>query len=173
MIIILIGYMASGKSSIGKRLAKKLNYKLVDLDDYIEDKENMSVSKIFKKKGEVYFRKQESHYLKKLLKKDKNMILAVGGGTPCYSDNMKLILESENVKSIYLKASLSTLANKLMEKKAKRPLIAHIETLEAMTEFIGKHLFERMPFYEQAEVHVSIDGKDKDEVTEEVAKKLL
>lgn len=173
MIIILIGYMASGKSSIGKRLAKKLNYKLVDLDDYIEDKEDMSVSKIFKKKGEVYFRKQESHYLKKLLKKDKNMILAVGGGTPCYSDNMKLILESENVKSIYLKASLSTLANKLMEKKAKRPLIAHIETLEAMTEFIGKHLFERMPFYEQAEVHVSIDGKDKDEVTEEVAKKLL
>lgn len=173
MIIILIGYMASGKSSIGKRLAKKLNYKFVDLDDYIEDKENMSVSKIFKKKGEVYFRKQESHYLKKLLKKDKNMILAVGGGTPCYSDNMKLILESENVKSIYLKASLSTLANKLMEKKAKRPLIAHIETLEAMTEFIGKHLFERMPFYEQAEVHVSIDGKDKDEVTEEVAKKLL
>lgn len=165
--------MASGKSSIGKRLAKKLNYKLVDLDDYIEDKEDMSVSKIFKKKGEVYFRKQESHYLKKLLKKDKNMILAVGGGTPCYSDNMKLILESENVKSIYLKASLSTLANKLMEKKAKRPLIAHIETLEAMTEFIGKHLFERMPFYEQAEVHVSIDGKDKDEVTEEVAKKLL
>ncbi len=165
--------MASGKSSIGKRLAKKLNYKFVDLDDYIEDKENMSVSKIFKKKGEVYFRKQESHYLKKLLKKDKNMILAVGGGTPCYSDNMKLILESENVKSIYLKASLSTLANKLMEKKAKRPLIAHIETLEAMTEFIGKHLFERMPFYEQAEVHVSIDGKDKDEVTEEVAKKLL
>ncbi|NJX15734.1 shikimate kinase [Tamlana crocina] len=173
MIIILIGYMASGKSSIGKRLAKKLNYKFVDLDDYIEDKENLSVSKIFKKKGEVYFRKQESHYLKKLLKKDKNMILAVGGGTPCYSDNMKLILGADEVKSIYLKASLPTLANKLMEKKAKRPLIAHIETLEAMTEFIGKHLFERMPFYEQAETHVSIDGKDKDEVTEEVAEKLL
>lgn len=173
MIVILIGYMASGKSSIGKRLAKRLDYKFVDLDDYIEDKENMSVSKIFKKKGEVYFRKQESHYLKKLLKKDKNMILAVGGGTPCYSDNMKLILEANGVKSIYLKASLATLANKLMEKKAKRPLIAHIETLEAMTEFIGKHLFERMPFYEQAELHVSIDGKDKDEVTEEVAEKLL
>lgn len=173
MIVILIGYMASGKSSIGKRLAKRLDYKFVDLDDYIEDKENMSVSKIFKKKGEVYFRKQESHYLKKLLKKDKNMILAVGGGTPCYSDNMKLILEANGVKSIYLKASLSTLAYKLMEKKAKRPLIAHIETLEAMTEFIGKHLFERMPFYEQAELHVSIDGKDKDEVTEEVAEKLL
>ncbi|XCF07389.1 shikimate kinase [Tamlana crocina] len=173
MIIILIGYMASGKSSIGKRLAKKLNYKFVDLDDYIEDKENLSVSKIFKKKGEVYFRKQESHYLKKLLKKDKNMILAVGGGTPCYSDNMTLILEADEVKSVYLKASLPNLANKLMEKKAKRPLIAHIETLEAMTEFIGKHLFERMPFYEQAETHVSIDGKDKDEVTKEVAEKLL
>src|SRR6056300_171913 len=138
MTIVLIGYMASGKSSIGKKLADKLNYDFVDLDDFIEEKESMSVSKIFKKKGEVYFRKQEALYLKGLLQNKEKTILAVGGGTPCYSGNMELILQSDNVTSIYLKASLSTLANKLMTKKAKRPLISHIESLEEMTEFIGK-----------------------------------
>ncbi|UKM66375.1 shikimate kinase [Flavobacteriaceae bacterium GSB9] len=173
MTIVLIGYMASGKSSIGKKLADKLNYKFIDLDDYIEEKEGMSVSKIFKKKGEVYFRKQEAHYLKKLLKKNKDSVLAVGGGTPCYTGNMELILGSEHVTSIYLTATLPTLANKLMGKKAKRPLIAHIETLDEMTEFIGKHLFERLPFYGQAEVHVSIDGKTKDEVMDDVLDKLF
>lgn len=173
MTIVLIGYMASGKSSIGKRLAKKLNYRFTDLDDFIEEKENMSVTQIFKNKGEVYFRNQEARYLKELLNNNENTILAVGGGTPCYSGNMDCILNTKNVKSVYLKASLPALAKKLMEKKAKRPLIAHIETLEEMTEFIGKHLFERSPFYEQAEMHISIDGKTKDEVTDELALKLL
>jgi len=173
MTIVLIGYMASGKSSIGKRLAKKLNYNFIDLDDFIEEKENMSVTQIFKNKGEVYFRNQEARYLKDLLNNNANTILAVGGGTPCYSGNMECILSTKDVRSVYLKASLSALAKKLMEKKAKRPLIAHIDTLEEMTEFIGKHLFERMPFYEQAQTHISIDGKTKDEVTNELASKLL
>ena len=168
MIIVLIGYMASGKTSIGKILADKLNYNFLDLDDFIEDKENMSVSHLFKEKGEIYFRKQESYYLKTLLKLENNTILSVGGGTPCYSGNIDVILGADQVKSIYLKASLTTLVNKLMTKKAKRPLIAHIETEEEMTEFIGKHLFERLQFYNQAEIEVSIDNKTKDEVVEDI-----
>ena len=168
MIIVLIGYMASGKTSIGKILADKLNYNFLDLDDFIEDKENMSVSHLFKEKGEIYFRKQESYYLKTLLKLENNTILSVGGGTPCYSGNIDVILSADQVKSIYLKASLTTLVNKLMTKKAKRPLIAHIETEEEMTEFIGKHLFERLQFYNQAEIEVSIDNKTKDEVVEDI-----
>ncbi len=165
--------MASGKTSLGKKLAEKLNYDFIDLDDFIEDKENLSVSEVFKAKGEIYFRKQESYYLKQLLQAKNNIILSVGGGTPCYSGNMDAILQAPNVKSIYLKASLPTLANKLIKKKAKRPLIAHIETKEEMTEFIGKHLFERMPFYNQAEIHVTIDNKTKNEVIEAIILELF
>lgn len=173
MIIVLIGYMASGKTSIGKKLAEKLKYNFLDLDDYIEDKENMSVSDVFKKKGEIYFRNQESLHLKALLQSESNTILSVGGGTPCYSGNIDVILSTENVKSIYLKASLPTLVNKLMKRKATRPLIAHIETKEDMTEFIGKHLFERLPFYNQAEIQVVIDNKTKDDVVEDIILKLF
>ena len=173
MIIVLIGYMASGKTSIGKKLASKLNYSFLDLDDYIEEKENLTVSEVFKTKGEIYFRKQEAHYLKALLQSENNTILSVGGGTPCYSGNMDVILAANNVKCIYLKASLPTLANKLLRKKAKRPLISHIETIEEMTEFIGKHLFERSHFYNQAEIKVSIDNKTKDEVVEDIILELF
>ena len=165
--------MASGKTSIGKKLAKKLDYNFLDLDDYIEEKEKLSVSDVFKEKGEIYFRKQEALYLNQLLKSENNTVLSVGGGTPCYSGNMALILASEQVKSIYLKASLSTLANKLLRKKAKRPLIAHVETIEEMTEFVGKHLFERVQFYNQAEIKVSIDGITKDDVVEDIVLELF
>ena len=173
MIIVLIGYMASGKTSVGKKLAKKLDYEFIDLDDLIEDKENESVSELFKAKGEVYFRKQEAFYLKELLSSKKNAILSVGGGTPCYSGNMETILNSENSMSIYLKATIPTLVEKLMRKKAKRPLIAHIESDEAMTEFIGKHLFERVQFYSKAQIKVAVDGKSKDEIVEDIVLELF
>ena len=100
-----MGYMASGKSTIGERLAKKIKYSFVDLDDLIEAKENASVSEVFKSKGEIYFRKQEAFYLREQLQTKENIILSVGGGTPCYSNNMDAILNEENAKSIYLKAS--------------------------------------------------------------------
>ncbi|OEJ98811.1 shikimate kinase [Flavivirga aquatica] len=168
MKIILIGYMASGKSTLGKKLAKKANYDFLDLDDFIEKKENASVSEVFKTKGEIYFRKQEAFYLKELLKGDNNIILSVGGGTPCYGDNMDLILNANNVKSIYLKASIPTLVSKLIKKKSKRPLIAHIESEEELTEFIGKHLFERVQFYNNAEIKITTDGKTKKDIVKEI-----
>ena len=168
-----MGYMASGKSTIGERLAKKLKYKFVDLDDLIELKENASVSEVFKAKGEVYFRKQEAVYLREQLQTKENIILSVGGGTPCYSNNMEAILSALNAKSVYLQAALPTLVDKLMKKKATRPLIAHIETKEAMTEFIGKHLFERAHFYSQAEIKIKIDNKSKKEVTDEILETLF
>ncbi|WP_227805502.1 shikimate kinase [Algibacter lectus] len=149
-------------------MSKKLNYNFIDLDDLIESKENASVSEVFKSKGEIYFRKQEALYLREQLQSKEDIILSVGGGTPCYSNNMDAILGAENVKSVYLKASIPTLIEKLMKKKATRPLIAHIETEEAMGEFIGKHLFERAYYYNQANVKVSIDGRSKKEVTKDV-----
>ena len=78
MIIVLIGYMGSGKSSIGRRLSEKLDFDLVDLDDYIVEKENASVKEIFETKGEIYFRKKEEEYLQALLKEEGDFILALG-----------------------------------------------------------------------------------------------
>lgn len=173
MIIVLLGYMGSGKSSIGKILAKKLNYKFIDLDDFIEEKEHASVKEIFKTKGEIYFRKKETEYLQELLQLNESTVLALGGGTPCFAGNMEAILASENVVSVYLKGSLSFLSKKLFKKKKKRPLIAHIETEALMTEFIGKHLFERSQYYSKAQHHVITDQKEKTKIAEEIILELF
>ena len=170
MKIVLLGYMASGKSSIGKRLAKMLSMSFLDLDDYIIDKEKMSISEIFKEKGEVYFRLIENKYLKEIIKNDNDFILALGGGTPCYANNMDEINKGKTV-SIYLQGSTQTMINRLIKKKSKRPLIASL-TDDKIPEFVAKHLFERRHFYERAKTTVKIDDKTKKEVAKEI-KKLL
>ena len=88
MKIVLIGYMASGKSTIGKILAKELNLSFIDLDHYISDREQMSIPEIFNQKGEIYFRKIETKCLLEVLEKEQEFILSLGGGTPCYGNNM-------------------------------------------------------------------------------------
>ena len=166
MKIVLLGYMASGKSSIGKRLSKKLSMKFLDLDDYIIEKEGMSISKIFELKGEVYFRNIESKYLKEILDKEEDFILALGGGTPCYANNMDTINNADTI-SIYLQGSTPTMIERLIRKKAKRPLIASLGD-DKIPEFVAKHLFERRPYYEKAKTIVKIDGKAKKEVAKEL-----
>ncbi|MEO9570866.1 MAG: shikimate kinase [Polaribacter sp.] len=168
MKIVLLGYMASGKSSIGKRISKKLSMKFLDLDDYIIDKEGMSISKIFETRGEVYFRLIENKYLKEILAKDEDFILALGGGTPCYANNMEAI-NNADTNSIYLQGSTATMIERLIRKKAKRPLIASLSD-DKIPEFVAKHLFERRPFYEKAKTIVKIDNKTKKEVAEELEK---
>ncbi|MFG6688022.1 shikimate kinase [Mariniflexile sp. HNIBRBA6329] len=173
MIVILIGYMASGKSTMGRILAKKLNYEFLDLDDYIEKKESSTIKDIFKLKGEIHFRKLETQYLSELLATKTNLVLSLGGGTPCYSNNMDVILKAPNAKSIYLKASIPTLIERLKNEKGKRPLIAHIETDELLAEFIGKHLFERSQFYSLANVTLATDNKTEKDIIEELVLQLF
>ena len=166
MKIVLLGYMASGKSSIGKKLAKMLSMKFLDLDDYIIEKEGMSISKIFKDKGEIYFRKIENKYLKEALTKKEDFILALGGGTPCYGNNMDEVNKNETI-SIYLQGSNLTMTKRLIKKKAKRPLIASLCD-DKIPEFVAKHLFERRFFYEKAKMTIKIDDKTKKEVAKEL-----
>lgn len=173
MILILIGYMASGKSTLGRILAKKLNYEFLDLDDYIEANENTTISNIFKIEGEIYFRKKETYYLKKLLESKTNLVLSLGGGTPCYSNNMEMILNANNAKSIYLKASIPTLIARLKNEKSKRPLIAHIKTDDLLSEFIGKHLFERSQYYSLANATLTTDNKSEKDIIEALIVKLF
>ncbi len=152
MNIILLGYMASGKSLIGKKLAEALHYNYIDLDAYIESEEQNSVSELFDKKGELFFRKVEHKHLNTLLDTSEKTVISLGGGTPCYYNTMALLKANENFKTIYLRVSIPELVNRLKTEKEQRPIIAHIETEELLTEFIGKHLFERSNFYNQADV---------------------
>ena len=170
MKIVLLGYMASGKSSVGKLLSKKLSMKFLDLDDYIINKEGMSIAEIFEKKGEVYFRVIENKYLKEVLNTKDQLILALGGGTPCYANNMEEINKGNTV-SIYLQGKTKTMIDRLIKKKSKRPLIASLAD-DKIPEFVAKHLFERRLYYELAKVTVEIDAKSKKEVAKEL-KKLL
>lgn len=166
MKIVLLGYMASGKSTVGRNLAQKINTIFIDLDAYIEKKEELTITELFATKGEIYFRTQEALYLKEILESHQNCVVSLGGGTPCYGDTMKMLLHAD-ITSIYLKATINTLAKRLQLEKEERPLVAKL-TEEKLTEYIGKHLFERAPFYEQSTIKVQIDNRSVEEIIQEI-----
>jgi shikimate kinase len=164
--IILLGYMGCGKSTIAKRLSKIINIPYVDLDKSIEERTNLSINEIFEQRGEIYFRKLEREVFIELLNSPENLIIGLGGGTPCYANNHEL-LKGENIASIYLQASVDTLFERLVANKSKRPLIAD-KTDDEMKEFIAKHLFDRSYYYNQAQYKVNIDGRTKDETAQDI-----
>ena len=171
MKIILIGYMGSGKSTIAKLLSKTMQYEFLDLDEIIEKEQNASVSTIFEQKGEVFFRKLEHQVLKRILQSESNMILSLGGGTPCFTNNQEL-LKQENICTVYLKTSIDKLYERLRTQKSNRPLIAN-KSEDEMKEFIAKHLFERSFYYNQAKYIVSTDDKTPQETVLEIQSLLV
>ncbi len=171
MKIVLVGYMGSGKTTIGKILAKELGIKFLDLDDYIEEKEGKAIKSIFSEKGEIYFRKVEFQYLKELLDSTEDFVLSTGGGTPCYGNSMESIVNaSPNV--FYIKVSILELVNRLSGQKATRPLIKNID-LEDLPEFIGKHLFERSFYYSKASHTIVGDKKSPQAIADEIKQALV
>ena len=165
--IVLLGYMGCGKSRIGVELSQRIEIAYVDLDSYIEEQENESIKSIFDRKGELYFRRIERQYLEQLLSQKDPIILALGGGTPCYYDSMDYIVKS-HATSIYLKASISTLASRLASEKSERPLISHLESEDNLVEYIGKHLFERLSYYSKASHTVSVDSDTPEALAEKI-----
>jgi shikimate kinase len=167
MKIILLGYMGSGKTTIGIQLARKLFLNFTDLDDFIEEKEQQSIKEIFKQKGEIYFRKIEHKYLKQFINENESYVLSLGGGTPCYAGNLDLILKDKKSRSFYLRGSIPTLFKRLSENKFKRPIISDLSD-DQLTEYIAKHLFERSLFYDKATHKISIDNKEIQEIVTEI-----
>lgn len=170
MKIVLVGYMGSGKSTIGKLLATACQSKFIDLDDHIARELETTIADIFAKKGELFFRKSEHRFLKKLLHAEPDMILATGGGTPCYSGNMDLMLQHAD-HVVYLQLSIPELIGRLYREKEQRPLISHLSA-EDMPAFIGKHLFERSRCYTRANHTISCDGKARENIVAEILKLL-
>ena len=169
--IILIGYMGSGKSAISKVLSEKLQINHIDLDTFIEREEKDTIADIFRKKGEIYFRKKETIHLKTLVNAPERIIIALGGGTPCFGENMKTITKNTNCKSFYLKARPQTLFERLKTEKKQRPLIRDIATQE-LKAFISKHLFERIPFYQKANYHIEVDNVSIEKISLKIIEKL-
>lgn len=139
--------MGAGKSRLGKRLAKRMNYSFIDADQAIEKENDATVQELFETLGEDGFRELETKWLKELDAEDT--IISLGGGTPCFNDNMALILEKG--KSIYLELGSKVLLDRLQNAKGIRPLIEPIKhDSEALLQFITEKLAEREVFYKQA-----------------------
>lgn len=173
MKIFLLGYMGSGKSLVGKTLATSLDFDFIDLDDQLEKKEGVSISEIFAKRGEVYFRKKERMLLEDLINsKDDDKIISLGGGTPCYGDTMDRIKAADESVSFYLKLSIETLTERLFTEKDHRPMISHLQDKDKLEEFIRKHLFERGFYYNQSDFVVNCDSKTPEVIVEEIKSKL-
>ncbi len=172
MKIFLSGYMGSGKSFIGKKLAKSLDYDYIDLDDHIEILEGKKINAIFEEKGELYFRSLETKVLKDVLEEPSDLVISLGGGTPCYGNNLDIIKEADKAKTVYLKASVETLTNRLFPEKIHRPVISHLEEKPQLEEFIRKHLFERGFYYNQSDIIIDVNNRDADEILKELQEKL-
>ncbi|RTY86773.1 shikimate kinase [Flavobacterium sp. GT3R68] len=168
--IILLGYMGCGKSTIAKLLSEKTGIPYLDLDEIIEEKTQMSIPDLFNERGEIYFRKLEHQIFQDLMTNSQSMVLSLGGGTPCYSNNHEL-LKGTGICSVYLAASIPTLYNRLIHNKTGRPLLAN-KNEDELKEFIAKHLFDRSFFYHQAQFKVNVDDKNPENIVSEIEGKL-
>ena len=166
MKVVLIGYMGSGKSVIAKKLASNLLVECLELDNLIQNNSKMTIETIFSTKGELYFRKLEHELFLEKMQSDETFILSTGGGTPCYYNNHEL-LKKDDCISIYLKASIATLYDRLLHSRTNRPLLASLSEAE-LKEFIAKHLFERSFYYNQAKHTIVVDNKTIDEIVLEI-----
>jgi len=159
--------MGCGKSILGKALASQVNISFLDLDKKIEEYEKKPVREIFELKGELYFRQIERKILLDIIGSSIPKIVSLGGGAPCYFTNMTDIVNSTH-QSIYFRASIDNLVDKLHNKNHKRPLISHLKSKIDLREFISKHLFERSFFYEKAEIKINVDNKSIPEIIGEI-----
>ena len=157
MKIFLIGFMGSGKTHWGRIWAGKSGIPFFDLDTRIEKAFRMKITDIFEKKGEEKFRELERHHLRKFERK-KNYLLACGGGTPCFSDNMEWMKTQGKV--FYLKASPALIINNLRHETAHRPVIKDVNP-EELLPFIKNKLSEREPNYLQAHHVLNVDELDE------------
>lgn len=164
--IILLGFMGVGKSTIGKQLADVLEMDFKDLDDLIEKEEGQTVEGIFELKGETYFRSLEKSLINSL--EINNTVLSVGGGTPCFNDNMHWL--NGLGTTYYLKISPDKLAERLWVKRKKRPLLKDVKSIPELEQFIDDRLRDREKYYMMAENILDVNGKASCEILEDILK---
>lgn len=161
--IVLIGFMATGKTTIGMELFKKLNYTFIDTDLEIEKRENMKISDIFEKKGEEYFRKLETDLLKELVDK-KNIILCTGGGIIVRKENVPILKNIGTV--VWLNGNIKTIIRNLLSSDIDRPLLRNSNNIEVK---VDELLRKRYHIYKQnCDLEIDINDKNIQQVTSEI-----
>jgi len=153
--IYLIGYMGSGKSTIAAALSQRLSWDWIDIDDVISTRSGLSIPEIFRRYGEDDFRSLETSALRRTIE-DDHLIIATGGGAPCYNENLQLMKESGEL--VYLQCHSNTLEERLSDEAHLRPLIASLSKKE-LPDYIQKHLARREEFYMQADYIITADGE--------------
>jgi shikimate kinase len=155
-IIYIIGFMGSGKTTAGKKLASLLGWKFIDLDKEIEEYTGKSIPEIFSANGEKYFREIETQLLRNL-NSQSNTIISTGGGTPCHGNNMDFMIGAG--LTIYLKLTPGQLKSRLSGSKGERPLIKDLEP-DALQSYIEKKLADREKWYDRSDI--TVEGMDLD-----------
>ncbi len=154
MPYFLLGMPGSGKSYWGKIWATETGLDFFDLDHYIVKKEQLTIPQIFEVKGEKSFRNLESHYLKELTKRNQKCIIACGGGTPCFNNNMDFI--NQNGISIFLNTDIENISYNLLRQKevAKRPLFKTLQTKSDVKNYLEDLLNNRISYYKKARYEI-------------------
>ena len=169
MKIYLIGYMTSGKSTLGKTLANRLQLKFIDIDEVFEAKYQISINDFFLKFGEEKFRELE-HQLLLSFTKIEDSVISTGGGTPCYYNNIDII--NKNGISIYLKLHHKSIISRLKASKNQRPLVNDLDN-ETFEDYIEKHLNTRELFYNKAKYIIKSENLTINELMQFVKDNIL
>ncbi|SHJ39797.1 shikimate kinase [Hymenobacter daecheongensis DSM 21074] len=148
MRLYLIGMPGAGKTTLGRALATALELPFFDLDEEIVRQEGRSVAEVFQTEGEVYFRCREAEVLRELVERQPRLVLATGGGTPCFHHNLELLLETG--LTLYLAVPLPELVRRLHESAAARPLLAQLSDVAALEARLHETLAARQRFYDRA-----------------------
>lgn len=166
MKVFLVGFMGSGKTTLGKKLAAKLNRPFVDLDLVFEEKEGCTIGEYFTYHGEAAFRKEEASIIRNTVY-PANGIISTGGGVPCFHNNMDWM--NANGLTIYINLPVKTLADRLGNAKVPRPVLGGKKG-EELEKHIAERLSEREVFYKKARVSltgINLTAEDLEKVIKE------
>lgn len=166
--LFLIGYMAAGKTTLGRWAARRLGYDFIDLDHYIESRYMKSVSDLFAERGEEGFREIERRMLHEVGEFDR-VLISTGGGTPCFFDNMDYML-SQGL-TVYLEASVPVLCRRLKCSRTKRPLVDS-KTEEELAGFVAEMLTRRDIYYRRAHAVFNSDEYERGEALQKATERL-
>ena len=171
MLIFLVGYAGCGKSSLGKRLARRLGVRCVDTDKLVEQNVGATISDIFFYESEDYFRRAEREVLDGLVEQNFNGVVATGGGMAAWGDNMKRM--NEMGITIYIRRSPQRIISRLTDfGREKRPMFRG-KSDEELLQFITQHMAEREPHYAKARIVVDCDTMSDDDTVDSIINHIL